>query len=73
MLLQIRLTREQTIFIMSTVAGPVHDGDNPSWKFFAAFAAIAINNLAAALDATTLSVALPVSPDIKYHFHVDVR
>jgi hypothetical protein len=35
-------------------------GQGKSLKFWAAWAAIAITNLAASLDATTLSVALPV-------------
>jgi hypothetical protein len=32
----------------------------PGWRFFAAFGTIGVVNLAAALDATTISVALPV-------------
>lgn len=34
---------------------------NPNWRFHAAFAALAVTNLTAALDATMLSVAIPVS------------
>lgn len=34
---------------------------SPGWRFWAAFGTLAVNNLAAALDATMLSVALPVS------------
>jgi hypothetical protein len=33
---------------------------NPGWRFFTAFIAIAVISLMAALDATSLSVALPV-------------
>ena len=36
------------------------DDFNPSWRFHAAFAALAFTNLLAALDATMLSVAIPV-------------
>ncbi|KAL8747860.1 MAG: hypothetical protein Q9190_000308 [Brigantiaea leucoxantha] len=32
----------------------------PGWRFWAAFGSIAVNNLTAALDATMLSVALPI-------------
>lgn len=34
----------------------------PGWRLLAAFTSIAIVNLACALDATIISVALPVSP-----------
>lgn len=43
---------------------PTGDRLGLGWRFYAAFAAIMVNNLAAALDATTLSVALPVIPTI---------
>jgi hypothetical protein len=33
----------------------------PGWRLLAAFTSIAIVNLACALDATTIAVALPVS------------
>jgi hypothetical protein len=39
---------------------------NPGWRFFAAFGALGFVNLAAALDATTISVALPVCPYCPY-------
>ena len=34
---------------------------NPGWRFYVAFASLAVITLMAALDATSLSVALPVS------------
>lgn len=40
------------------------EGLSSRWMFYAAFTAIAVNNLAAALDATTLSQALPVSNNL---------
>jgi MFS family permease len=47
-------------------AAPSGDGENnaqefkPTWRFLLAFMALAIVTLAVALDATTLSVALPI-------------
>ena len=35
---------------------------NPGWRFIAAFASMCVIVLMSALDATSLSVALPVSP-----------
>lgn len=34
---------------------------NPGWRFLAAFASLSVITLMAALDATSISVALPVS------------
>ena len=39
---------------------PPPDDFNPGWRFYASFTSLCIITLAAALDATTLSVALPV-------------
>jgi hypothetical protein len=36
---------------------------NPGWRLYAALGSLAAVNLAAALDATSISVALPVSFD----------
>ncbi len=36
---------------------------NPDWRFFLAFATLSVVTLAAALDATSLSVALPIIAD----------
>lgn len=51
------------------VAPRTTNDESSRWHFRAAFTCLAINNLAAAFDATTLSQALPVSrirhPDIK--------
>lgn len=41
------------------------DVQRPSFQFIAAFSSLAIVSLAAALDATTLAVALPVSSNIQ--------
>ena len=35
---------------------------DPGWRFYAIFSTLCIITIAAALDATSLSVALPVSP-----------
>ena len=40
---------------------PVEDAFNPGWRFMAAFASLCFITLMAALDATSLSVALPVN------------
>lgn len=45
---------------MESSGPPQADPAGLGWRFRAAFGAIAVNNLAAALDATSLSVALPV-------------
>ncbi len=39
---------------------PPADTFNPGWRFYAAFTSLCIITLAVALDATSLSVALPV-------------
>lgn len=39
---------------------PKPSGFNPGWRFYLAFLTLAIVTLAAALDATSLSVALPI-------------
>jgi hypothetical protein len=48
-----------------TKARPSRDIDpesfKPGWRLFAALGSLAVVNLAAALDATSISVALPVS------------
>ena len=41
-------------------SSPPPDDFNPGWRFYASFTSLCIITLAVALDATTLSVALPV-------------
>jgi hypothetical protein len=44
----------------SSISKPGKPDFNPGWRFYVAFATLSIITLAAALDATSLSVALPV-------------
>ena len=53
-------------------SSPPSDDFNPGWRFYASFTSLCIITLAVALDATTLSVALPVTnplpfPSFKSH------
>ena len=41
---------------------------DPGWRFFASFASLCIVTLAVALDATSLSVALPVRNTCPSHY-----
>jgi hypothetical protein len=46
---------------------PTPEKFQPGWRFIAAFLSLCIITLMAALDATSLSVALPVSLFDSYH------
>jgi hypothetical protein len=45
---------------LQTTSPSSPDSFNPGWRFYAAFTSLCIVTLAVALDATSLSVALPV-------------
>jgi hypothetical protein len=46
---------------LDDIASPPDEPFDPGWLFYAAFTSLCIITLAVALDATSLSVALPVS------------
>jgi hypothetical protein len=47
---------------VATASGNIDpEAFHPGWRLYAAIAALAVVNLATALDATSISVALPVS------------
>jgi hypothetical protein len=51
-------------------SSPAPEKFQPGWRFIAAFLSLCIITLMAALDATSLSVALPVSSLMSHH-HTD--
>ena len=48
------------VTVLDASSSPPPDDFNPGWRFYASFTSLCIITLAVALDATTLSVALPV-------------
>lgn len=61
--------RIETVNVVDLASSSPPDNFNPGWRFYASFISLCIITLAVALDATSLSVALPVilpSPPINY-------
>lgn len=57
---QPRRTGEVTVSDLTSPSAPP-DSFKPGWRFYASFVSLCIITLAVALDATSLSVALPVT------------
>ena len=58
--LSLEVTPGGGVTVLDASSSPPPDDFNPGWRFYASFTSLCIITLAVALDATTLSVALPV-------------
>lgn len=53
--------RTESVTVLDLASQSPPDNFNPGWRFYASFTSLCIITLAVALDATSLSVALPVT------------
>ena len=59
-------TGEVTVSELTSPSAPP-DSFKPGWRFYASFVSLCIINLAVALDATSLSIALPVTAPLFFY------